>query len=84
METAYIVTGTLTDDHTVTLDESLPMAQGKVRLCLYLRQSVLTQKSSQRFVNANAHVATNHAHAKKLTLTFKRNVIAGMTDALLP
>lgn len=32
METAYIVTGTLTDDHTVTLDESLPMAQGKVRL----------------------------------------------------
>ena len=32
METAYIVTGTLTDDHTVTLDESLPLAQGKVRL----------------------------------------------------
>ncbi len=32
METAYIVTGTLTDDHTVTLDESLPMVQGKVRL----------------------------------------------------
>lgn len=32
METAYIVTGTLTDDHTVTLDESLPVSQGKVRL----------------------------------------------------
>ena len=32
METAYIVTGTLTDDHTVKLDESLPLAQGKVRL----------------------------------------------------
>ena len=32
METAYIVTGTLTDDHTVTLDEALPLAQGKVRL----------------------------------------------------
>ena len=32
METAYIVTGTLTDDHTVTLDEALPLPQGKVRL----------------------------------------------------
>jgi len=32
METAYIVTGTLTDDHTVTLDEALPVSQGKVRL----------------------------------------------------
>lgn len=32
METAYIVTGTLTDNHTVALDESLPVSQGKVRL----------------------------------------------------
>ncbi len=32
METAYIVTGTLTDEHTVTLDEALPIAKGKVRL----------------------------------------------------
>ena len=32
METAYIVTGTLTDEHTVKLDEALPLAQGKVRL----------------------------------------------------
>ncbi len=32
METAYIVTGTLTDDHTVTLDEAVPLPQGKVRL----------------------------------------------------
>jgi hypothetical protein len=32
METAYIVTGTLTDDHTVTLYEALPLPQGKVRL----------------------------------------------------
>jgi len=32
METAYIVTGTLTDEHTVKLDEPLPLAQGKVRL----------------------------------------------------
>lgn len=32
METAYIVTVTLTDDHTVTLDEALPLSQGKVRL----------------------------------------------------
>lgn len=28
----YIVTGTLTDEHTVTLDEALPMKTGKVRL----------------------------------------------------
>ena len=32
METAYIVTGTLTDEHTVKLDEALPLPQGKVRL----------------------------------------------------
>lgn len=32
METAYIVTGTLTDDHTVALDEALPLSPGKVRL----------------------------------------------------
>ncbi len=32
METAHIVTGTLTDEHTVTLDEALSLAQGKVRL----------------------------------------------------
>ncbi len=32
METAYIVTGTLTDEHTVKLDEALPLAQGRVRL----------------------------------------------------
>jgi hypothetical protein len=32
MKPAYIVTGTLTDEHTVKLDEPLPLAQGKVRL----------------------------------------------------
>lgn len=32
METAYIVTGTLTDCNTVTLDESLPLTTTKVRL----------------------------------------------------
>ena len=32
MENAYIVTGTLTDEHTVTLDEALPLARIKVRL----------------------------------------------------
>jgi len=32
METAYIVTGTLTDEHTVKLDEALPLSKGRVRL----------------------------------------------------
>lgn len=32
METAYIVTGTLTDQNTVTLDEALPLAPTKVRV----------------------------------------------------
>ena len=32
METAYIVTGTLTDRNTVTLDEALPLTPMKVRL----------------------------------------------------
>lgn len=30
--TSYIVTGTLTDAHTVALDEALPLSQMKVRL----------------------------------------------------
>ena len=34
METAYIVTGTLTDQNTVTLDEALPLAPMKVRLAV--------------------------------------------------
>ena len=32
MHKAYIVTGTLTDAHTVTLDEALPLKPVKVRL----------------------------------------------------
>ena len=32
MQTAYIVTGTLNDDQTVTLDEALPLEPMKVRL----------------------------------------------------
>ncbi len=32
MQTAYIVTGTLNDDRTVTLDEALPLAPMKVKL----------------------------------------------------
>ena len=32
MHNAYIVTGTLTDAHTVTLDEALPLTPMKVRL----------------------------------------------------
>jgi len=32
MHKVYIVTGTLTDDHTVTLDEALPLKPAKVRL----------------------------------------------------
>ncbi len=32
MQTAYIITGTLNDDQTVTLDEALPLKPMKVRL----------------------------------------------------
>lgn len=32
MQTAYVVTGTLNDDRTVTLDETLPLEPMKVRL----------------------------------------------------
>lgn len=34
MQTAYIVTGTLNDDRTVTLDEALPLEPMKVRLSI--------------------------------------------------
>jgi hypothetical protein len=34
MQTAYIVTGTLNDDQTVTLDEALPLEPMKVRLAV--------------------------------------------------
>ncbi len=36
MRKVYIVTGTLTDVHTVTLDEALPMKSAKVRLVVEL------------------------------------------------
>lgn len=34
MQNAYIVTGTLTNEHTVTLDEALPLTATKVRLVI--------------------------------------------------
>jgi hypothetical protein len=34
MAKPYILTGTLKDDQTVTLDEALPMKSGRVRLTL--------------------------------------------------
>ena len=34
MQNAYVVTGTLTDGHTVTLDEALPLTSMKVRLVI--------------------------------------------------
>jgi hypothetical protein len=34
MQTAYILTGTLNDDQTVTLDEALPLKPMKVRLSI--------------------------------------------------
>jgi hypothetical protein len=34
MQTAYIVTGTLNNDGTVTLDEALPLEPMKVRLAI--------------------------------------------------
>lgn len=34
METAYVVTGMLTDGNTVRLDEKLPWAAGKVRVLI--------------------------------------------------
>ena len=34
MQTAYIITGTLNDDQTVTLDEALPLKPMKVRLSI--------------------------------------------------
>jgi hypothetical protein len=34
MQSAYIVTGTLTNERTVTLDEALPLPETKVRLVI--------------------------------------------------
>jgi hypothetical protein len=34
MQTAYILTGTMTDELTVKLDEALPLAHAKVRLAI--------------------------------------------------
>lgn len=34
MQTAYIVTGTLNEDQTVTLDEALPLGPMRVRLSI--------------------------------------------------
>lgn len=45
MDNTYIVTGTLTDERTVTLDESLPLTRMKVRLVV----SLLTEPSRRSY-----------------------------------
>jgi hypothetical protein len=39
MAKPYVLTGTLKDDQTVTLDEALPLKSGRVRLTLELLRS---------------------------------------------
>jgi protein-arginine kinase len=39
MQNAYIVTGTLTNERTVTLDEALPLSSTKVRVIVELLES---------------------------------------------
>jgi hypothetical protein len=51
MHNAYIVTGTLTNERTVTLDEALPLTSTKVRLVVEPLLSA-SQRSYQEIVAA--------------------------------
>lgn len=50
MQSAYIVTGTLTDDHTVALDEPLPVSFVKVRLMIEPIQEQPKKKSCMQAI----------------------------------
>lgn len=51
MMNAYVVTGTLTDAHTVKLDEPLPLAEGKVRVVVEaVPVSVAPKQSLQEYL----------------------------------
>ncbi len=47
---AYVVTGTLTDEHTVTLDEALPLAPTRVRVVVEPVPSEAVALSRRRMV----------------------------------
>lgn len=51
MHNAYIVTGTLTDAHTVTLDEALPLTPTKVRVVVEALSSA-SRRSLQEVIAA--------------------------------
>lgn len=52
MQNAYVVTGTLTDDHTVALDEPLPVSFVKVRLVIEPIQEQTEKKSCLEVMEA--------------------------------
>lgn len=46
MQPSYVMTATVNDDHTLTLDEALPISKGKVRLIV----EVLPMESKHSFM----------------------------------
>ncbi|HEV8711391.1 MAG TPA: hypothetical protein VGX03_01010 [Candidatus Binatia bacterium] len=61
MHNAYIVTGTLTDERTVTLDEALPLPSTKVRLVVEPLGSA-SYRSYQEIVAAIRERQTTRGH----------------------
>ncbi len=61
MHNAYIVTGTLTDAHTVTLDEELPLTSVKVRLAVK-PLSPVSQRSYQEVMAEIRQRQRAHSH----------------------
>lgn len=51
MNSAYVVTGTLTDGKTVQLDEPLPVAAGKVRVTVEVVATTPPKQTLQEWLN---------------------------------
>jgi hypothetical protein len=47
MQSAYVVTGQITDKHTVTLDENLPVSSARVRVVLEVLSSSPTASHNE-------------------------------------
>ena len=52
MQNAYVVTGQITDRHTVTLDENLPVSSARVRVVLEIISSPPPKKAHQDVIEA--------------------------------
>ena len=63
-QNTYVVTGTMSDEQTVVLDEPLPIKEGRVRLIVETIGE-RTQKSWRRFASGSVSAGMSHRRGKR-------------------